>query len=77
MKLTHEDHDQLTVLTVKGELEAAEADRFRKAALERMEAKVRLAAVKDHVFSILEMTRLASRFDCHDSVDGAVRSLMQ
>jgi len=110
VKLAHEDYDQLTVLSIKGELEQSETDRFRKAALERMEAKVRdfvldlselehidsaglesllwlqdecaeqlgqvrLAGVKSHLFLILEMTRLASRFDCHDSVDGAVRSL--
>ena len=110
MKLTHQDYDQITVLTVKGELEADETDRFRKAALERMDAKARdfvldfqqlehidsrglesllwlqdqcaeqlgqvcLASVKDHINTVLEMTRLAARFDTHDSVESALKSL--
>lgn len=41
MKLTHEDHHELTVLTLKGELASDESDRFRRAALERMDARVR------------------------------------
>ncbi len=110
MKLSHEDYDQLTVLAVRGELEGDEADRFRKAALERMEAKVRdfvldlsemehidsrgleallwlqdqcaenlgqvrLACAQEHVKTILNMTRLAGRFDAHSDVDAAIQSL--
>ena len=110
MKLAHEDHGQLTVLSLKGELEAGETDRLRKAVLERMEAKirdfvldleelehidsqgletllwlqdecaeqlgqVRLACVREHIRTILEMTRLALRIESHESVDAAVRSL--
>lgn len=110
MKLSHEDYDELTVMAVKGELEGEETDRFRKAVLERMEAKVRdfvldlaelehidsggletllwlqdqcaeqlgqvrLAACQEHVTQILQMTRLASRFDAHADVDSAIKSL--
>ncbi len=41
MQLTHQDRDGLTVLTVRGDLVEAETDRFRRVAIERMEAKVR------------------------------------
>lgn len=110
MKLSHHDQDQLTVLSVRGDLEADQADRFRKAVLERMEARirdfvldlrelehldssglesllwlqdqcaeqlgqVRLAGARDHVRTILEMTRLAARFEHCDSVDTAIQSL--
>jgi anti-sigma B factor antagonist len=37
--------------------------------------QVRLAAVQDNVRKILEMTRLAARFDAHPDVDSAIRSL--
>ena len=37
--------------------------------------QVRLAGAQDHVRTILKMTRLAARFDCHEDVDAAVRSL--
>lgn len=37
--------------------------------------QVRLAAVHDNVRKILEMTRLAARFDAHPDVDSAIRSL--
>jgi len=56
MKLSHEDYDQLTVLAVRGELEGDEADRFRKAALERMDAKVR-----DFVLDLGEMEHIDSQ----------------
>ena len=110
MKISHEDRDQLTVLSVRGDLEAEETVRFRKAVLERMEAKVRdfvldmeqlahidsqgletllwlqdecaeqlgqvrLACVQEHIRTILDMTRLAGRFDCHPTVDAAIASL--
>lgn len=41
MQLTHDDRDTLTVLTLKGELSSDHTDRFRRAALERLEQKVR------------------------------------
>ena len=41
MKLTHEDQHELTVMSLKGELINDEPDRFRRAALERMDANVR------------------------------------
>ncbi len=41
MKLTHEDHDQLTVMTVRGELVAEDVDTFRRTALDRMTDRVR------------------------------------
>ncbi len=37
--------------------------------------QIRLAACQETVLKILEITRLASRFDCHDEIDAAVKSL--
>lgn len=110
MQLTHHDRDTLTVLTLRGDLLDADSDAFRKAAIERMEAKVRdfvvdcarldtidskgletllwlkeeaedrlgqvrLARPPEHVRTILECTRLASRLECADDVDAAIGSL--
>ena len=110
MKLTHEDYDQLTVMSVRGDLTADQVEEFRKATQARMDAKVRdfvldvaamefvdskgleallwlqeqcgerlgqvrLAAPTENVTKILEMTRLAPRFDSHPGVDAAIKSL--
>lgn len=37
--------------------------------------QVRLAACPAHIYKVLEVTRLNSRFDCHPDVDTAVDSL--
>lgn len=37
--------------------------------------QVRLAACPEHIFKVLEVTRLSSRFDCHPDVATAVQSL--
>lgn len=37
--------------------------------------QVRLAACPEHIFKVLEVTRLSTRFDCHPDVDTAVTSL--
>jgi anti-sigma B factor antagonist len=37
--------------------------------------QVRLAACPEHIFKVLEVTRLHTRFDCHPDVDTAVSSL--
>jgi len=110
MKLAHEDYDELTVVSLRGDLTGGETDRFRKYAIERMDGgirdfvldlkqldgvdseglesllwlqdqaaerlgQVRLAATPDHVQTILEMTRLAARFDAYGAVEPAVMSL--
>lgn len=41
MKIAHEDQKELTVLTLKGELTNDEPDRFRRVAIERLDARVR------------------------------------
>ena len=110
MKLSYEDYDQLTVLTVRGEFTTEAVDEFRKVATDRMAkqardfvlevsgmefidskglesllwlqeqcgeklGQVRLAAPTENVTKILEITRLAARFDRHPDVDSAVKSL--
>lgn len=110
MKLTHEDHDQLTVMSIRGEIMEEDIDTLRKLTLERMDnrardfvidleqtdfidskgletllwlqeetlaqlGQVRLAACQESVNKILEITRLASRFECHCDVESAVKSL--
>lgn len=37
--------------------------------------QVRLASVKENVAKILELTRLAARFDCHSGAEAAIKSL--
>ena len=37
--------------------------------------QVRLAGCPEHIQKVLEVTRLAGRFDCHPDVDAAVTSL--
>lgn len=41
MKLSYEDHDTITVLTVSGELTADSADAFRRTCQERFDAGIR------------------------------------
>jgi len=41
MKLSYEDHDTITVLTVSGELTADQVDAFRRSCQERFEAGIR------------------------------------
>ncbi len=110
MKLNCEDYDQLSVMSLAGELTVESVEPFQKLAKERVQkstrdfvldvagmefidskgleallwlqeavgenlGQVRLAAVQDSVRKILEMTRLAARFDAHPDVDSAIRSL--
>ena len=41
MKLSHHDEQERTVLTVQGELASDKVDQFRRATLERFDARVR------------------------------------
>lgn len=41
MKLSYEDHDTISVLTLSGELTADQADAFRRACLDRVQSGVR------------------------------------
>ena len=40
-----------------------------------MLGQVRLAGCPDHIYKVLEVTRLNTRFECHPDVDTAVTSL--
>ncbi len=111
VKLTHENYDQLSVFTLKGDFAGEEsADAFRTEAQGRLDERirdvvldmtdvegidsqalesllwlqdacaeklgqVRLAALRESVAEVLRLTRLASRFDCHEDVDTAIQSL--
>ena len=110
MKLSYEDHDTITVMTVSGALTADQVASFRRACEERFNAGVRhvvldmehldvidsagleqmlwlidevadrnghLKLVKpdELVHKILRITRLARRFDIHESVESAAKSL--
>ncbi|MBI1335674.1 MAG: anti-sigma factor antagonist [Phycisphaera sp.] len=110
MKLTHEDHNQVSVLNLQGDLTHESTDHLRKLVVQMMDnntrdfvldvnemefidsagleaiiwlqercgeqlGQVRLANVQDNVNTILEITRLASRFDKHPSVESAIKSL--
>ena len=41
MKISHDDHNELTVLTLRGDLTGDAADRLRRAAIERLDCRVR------------------------------------
>jgi anti-anti-sigma factor len=56
MKLTHDDQRELTVLTLKGDLIKDEADRFRRATLERLDADIR-----DFVIDATELESIDSQ----------------
>ncbi|MFW6059163.1 MAG: STAS domain-containing protein [Phycisphaeraceae bacterium] len=111
MKLACEDYDDISVMSIKGELVADEIERFRKTVQQRFEqsrvrdfvldcnemdfidsqglesllwlqdqcadrlGQIRLAGCHDNIRTIFRMTRLAPRFDCHDDVDAALKSL--
>lgn len=111
MRLACDNYDQISVVSLKGELTAEEVQRFRQAALDRMErdrirdfvldcadlefvdsqgleallwlqeqcaqrlGQVRLAACRDNVLTILQITRLISRFDLHPDAPAALKSL--
>jgi len=110
VRLTYEDYDQLSVVTLRGDLTAEDAEAFRGAMQERIDrdirdfvlhlaetdaidsqgleamlwlqdhaaerlGQVRLAAASPTLHEVLRVTRLAGRFDCHDSVDAAIASL--
>ena len=50
MKMTFEDYDQLTILTLRGDLTADDVGAFRKVAEERLEQQVR-----DFVLDVAEV----------------------
>ena len=110
MKLLHDDHDQLVVMTLKGDLTEDVTRLFRNSVNERMQLRVRdfvldlshtefidskgleallwlqkicgeqlrqvcLVACHENVRKILEITRLAGRFDCYEDLTSATKSL--
>jgi anti-sigma B factor antagonist len=110
MKLSYEDHDTITVLTISGELTSDQADGFRRATQERFDGGVRdvvlnmeymtlidsaglelllwlvdevgdrsgrlkLVRPDETVRKILVITRLDRRFDIHESIESAAKSL--
>jgi anti-sigma B factor antagonist len=110
VKLSYEDHDTITVLTISGSLTADQTDVFRRACQERFEVGVRevvldmeyltsldsaglelllwlidevgdrggrlkLVRPDETARTILRITRLERRFDIHDSIESAARSL--
>ena len=110
MKLSYEDHDKVSVLTVSGELTTDQADNFRRACQDRIDKNIRdivlnleylelldssgleqllwlvdllaennghlrLVSPNDTIKKILEVTRLERRFDIHESIETAAKSL--
>jgi len=110
MKLTADEHDQVTILTIQGEFTSDQVDRFRREVIEHIGQRtrdfvldmsqtqfvdskaletllwlqdqaaeklgqVRLAGCPDYLSKVLQMTRLASYFECHDDVESAMQSL--
>lgn len=110
MKLSYEDHDKTSVLTMSGEFTVDQADSFRRSCHDRFTGGVRdvvvdlenlrlvdsaglesLLWLRDEttthggqlrlvrpdstIRKILEATRLERRFEIHESIESAARSL--
>ncbi|MHC4414859.1 MAG: STAS domain-containing protein [Planctomycetota bacterium] len=110
MKLSYEDHDTITVLTISGDLTVDQVDAFRRSCQERFTAgirhvvldmeyltlldsagleallwiidegaqhggQLRLVRPDPTVRKILEVSRLDRRFDIHESIESAAKSL--
>jgi len=110
VKLSYEDHDTITVLTVSGSLTADQVDAFRRSSQQRFDEGIRdivldveymtlldsagielllwlidevgdrsghLKLVKpdETVRKILNITRLEKRFDIHETIESAAKSL--
>ncbi len=110
MKFSYEDHGQVSVLTLSGELTADESDSFRRSCQERFAAgikdvvlnmehmtlidsagleqmlwlmeelaeingQLRLVNPDDTIAKILEITRLDRRFNIHETIESAAKSL--
>lgn len=110
MKLSYEDHNTISVLTISGELTADQSDAFRRACQDRLNSgirdmvldmeyltlidsaglelllwlmdevadrngQVRLVKPDETVRKILHLTRLDRRFNIHDSIESAAKSL--
>ncbi|UCD74992.1 MAG: STAS domain-containing protein [Phycisphaerales bacterium] len=58
MKLSYEDHDHVTVLTVSGELTADQADSFRRACVERLASGIRDVVLDLEYLSLLDSSGL-------------------
>jgi len=56
MKISHEDYDQLTVLTIQGDMTADQVDLFRRVVDERMNANIR-----DFVLDVQSMEFIDSK----------------
>lgn len=56
MKISHEDYDQLTVLTIQGDMTADQVDQLRRVVDERMQSNVR-----DFVLDVQAMEFIDSR----------------
>ncbi len=110
MKLSYEDHDTITVLTISGDLAADHVETLRRSCLDRFLAgirdvvlhmehlqaidsaglesllwivdqaaerggQLRLVNPDPTIRKILEITRLERRFDIHDTIESAAKSL--
>ena len=58
MKLSYEDHDTITVLTISGSLTADQTDAFRRACQERFEAGVRDVVLDMEYLTLLDSAGL-------------------
>jgi anti-sigma B factor antagonist len=110
VKLSYEDHGEVSVLTVSGDLTSDQVDALRRACQERWQAGVRhlvldleymtfvdsagleallwivdeggerggqfrLVRPDETIRKILEITRLEKRFDVHETIESAAKSL--
>jgi len=60
MKLSYEDHDTITVITVSGDFTADQTDGFRRACQDRFDAGVRDVVVDMEHMSVIDSAGLES-----------------
>ncbi len=110
MKLSYEDHGQISVMTLSGEFTVDQSDIFRRACQDRFDAgareivldmehlrlidssglesllwladtvgtrggHLRLVKPDETIRTILRVTRLERRFNAHESIESAAKSL--
>jgi anti-sigma B factor antagonist len=110
MKLSYEDHQSISVLTLSGELTVDQSETFRRAVLDRFatgvrdvvldlqhlshvdsaglesllwlqdevgdrSGQLRLVRPDETIRTVLHVTRLSRRFDTHESIESAAKSL--
>ncbi len=70
MKLSYEDHDTITVLTISGDMTTDQAESFRRSCQERFDAGVRHVVVDMEHLTVVDSAGLEALLWIIDEVSG-------